>query len=968
MTNFSNLRSFVLFLSASLGLFVLSAGISEAYSPKTENNRKLCPGVLYSGPATDAHVPSGIGTLVLQSSSKAQIPDILIVGTFDGNVIRNAGMYQGNVLRYWGDMYYQIISKKMSVLLDKGNIYGEDGSVRFVLKEDNPITLGYGASSLGPADLQGQGKVVTYIDPVQASRYTILPGGGEPVPQTYSITIRNGEWKVDASDSRFSVGEDYSFDTKDYSAELGRTDFFPATVSDYEIDPKFDIFQRLTQTKPDTGIIDALNFMKESVPKTKAGFSYNYSAMNGMVSGTNQKDRLESSGGDLSFKCSGAVFSGSGLRSFFGTPNQDYSDPFVTCISSPEYVITFKISKNKLTIVSEGTIQLDCDFVQSTGAAKAPKVDPFSIEDLHLGDREGAPKGTLSEGTTHSVELPFLGTQTTWQVSSSTKLWATPRSTAGRTNSGRWSSGDRFPPYRAVRTVTQTVDFSELMNKTGRSLKTLMVELVATGCWGILPRWENQYEGRFTTTSSPTVNPGEWPMICLGAALYQLGGFGDPNKDFEEIFQKLVLPGTNQIAKDTWRAKYLGKEATMNYITGVIESASSLKELDSIMRVLYPNALPDDKEVFENYEKYFLSGLIFFPMRKVDPTDKTVQDYASRVQKKIVALLNNERLGEYMDKLLPAIESYPTISGRLSLIDHPSKMVGRIFSMASSSKAAKEYYSDPSLKKIKELSETYDSGSMVQLRESFSKGAKAAIDILKRDIERDFVCSDKQKAERDIYTLSRIFDALEAQGSQFKSLIDRSYVTEAQRNVQVLNATLAPAPNDTKEKEAIARFFGLEMQEMPSEGTAEPMNQSTPVPSDNVRPSSEPTSSTSTTSSNSLPRHELTSYDCSFMGNHVDINLYASSSYIKRGTGFGALLLRRSWKEARCTVGGEQIKIVPKDGLTEIKSYEGPQKHHWIFPIYDTKVCNALASASKQSPVIIELIDSNDNSYELKFQ
>ncbi|MBQ9173645.1 MAG: hypothetical protein IJ161_07960 [Bacteroidales bacterium] len=497
-------RSFFLTICLVLSAFMPTAvyAVTVPVNSEDEYDYELAEGIFYTGETAKRHVPGGYGTLTFRTSDPSGVPDIVIAGTFEGDRIRNAVLCQSEELLFWGEMRYSVNQKKGSyIVLVKGEIFDGEGNLTGEVTEDSPLTIN--CLTGNPAYLKGSGPIKRHVDPVSASRYVLLSGNGIESGSS-TLEVEGKSWKVSPEEFRFRWGE-YTFGVGDYSKGIGKEVSFGETAtSQYTISEELDAFAQIGKIEGND-LLSVLRYMSASVPMTGKGFKY-YTSDRGLTAHVHEKDYVYQENGGWCFETSlpvvgpmemvqnreyGIKSDQYGLYGFFGSKNQLYSMPFEVCISRPSYELTCKICRDKLTLISVGTIQMQGE-TDTYMNPVAPPVTPFSVKDLVFGNREGAAGGggTLSEGASHTVTLPFLGVETAWTVSATTKEWVTPISTAGTSiivNGRKYSeAGDAFPPFRAVRTVTQSVDLKDVAQKKGWTVQLLMEQLFETGLDGLI--------------------------------------------------------------------------------------------------------------------------------------------------------------------------------------------------------------------------------------------------------------------------------------------------------------------------------------------------------------------------------------------------------------------------------------------------------------------------------------------------
>ena len=239
--------------SAAFGVcFLLLSAALHAAVPNDEVNRKLCEGVYYTGTSAKRHVPDGFGTLTLQTTDPTAVPEVVIAGVFDGDRILIAVLCQDQTLLFHGNLRYAVHSRKgLTLQLENGDIFDEDGNLRYVIFEDEPVNL-TNAHPDNPALLLGQGSVLTYVSPLMTSAVTRI----------CTLDVDGRTWDV-------SPGKLYSA-----SFSEGPDGFSEVIPSPIELSPDYDAFGRIAGIEGGD-LLSTLAFMKESVPMTKKGFKYN---------------------------------------------------------------------------------------------------------------------------------------------------------------------------------------------------------------------------------------------------------------------------------------------------------------------------------------------------------------------------------------------------------------------------------------------------------------------------------------------------------------------------------------------------------------------------------------------------------------------------------------------------------------------------------------------------------------------
>ena len=784
-------------------LLISTPAFSQSSSKvKIEKNRKIANGVVYSGPSVKEHIPTGNGRLTFSGQKKENFPDIIIVGSFDGNQIFDAALYQGDTLRFWGDMTYKIqANKSVALTLKRGEVYDRDGNIRYWVDDKSPVVLNNSASEKTAADLRGNGSVITYIDPLMSARYNLMANNGVANSQSYKLIVKGNKWTISSSDARFTWDGQYDFDSKDYTTCLNQP-LHLIYGNDYDISPDEDAFNRLIDVEtPDTILYYTLLRMSQARPMVRKGFSHSYSQSEYPyyhIEEINNKDRIWLDNGAYTFYANNTTTKG--CANFFGTPRQDYAEPHVVCIRKPEHEQTIKISKNALTLVAKGTIQLDCDFNRSDGSPKTPAVNKFSTSDCFWGLSRINKHADLSEGIIHNVTIPFLGQEAAWKVSSSTKIWATPRSTnAGsyKDATGRVrSTGDPYPPHRAVRTVTQTLNLNTIAQKAGITIQELLIRLAATGIDGLI-----------NIKNGPLLVNGEsprWTEIGLYAATWMAGGFTDPDKDFNNIIKKSIPANSNKMAKEVWIAKHKGYSHVLDFCATQIESATSLASLYNVFIELYPNVLPNDTDI-SNPKQLFYSAVFFSSYSDGNETNPIVYNYRKRIQNKLVALLNKEN-SDTMEEFLLAVQSFGYTQGAFHYANHPVPSVRKALKAGLTQK---EYFDYPTLYNGILFTKTEDSIIREKFEGVLTQSCEIAISELKKFVDRDIVCNDNERLTEDLALLEQMIDYIHKSNYYYPN-IDPGYFSSVENARKgFADKNKLPAPKNSDAKTFIKQFFGI---------------------------------------------------------------------------------------------------------------------------------------------------------------
>ena len=801
--------------------------------PGDEENYKLGEGIYYTGESGKRHVPEGYGTLTFRSTDPGLIPDVVIAGTFDGDRILNAVLCQNDTLLFWGDMHYSVHPKKgTSLALDRGELYDGNGNVCFLVTEDAPVTIGTQPDN--PAYLRGNGRVWTEVNPVAASRYVLLSDEGIK-RESCTLQVDGTSWDVSPLELRFKVG-DYLFDVRDYTTGIGKeVSFGERVTSPYEISPVYDPFDRIGRIQGED-LLSTLRFMSSSVPTTKQEKEA-VSLENGAwcfrtglsVIGPVERIQMREYGMDSDY---------SGLFGFFSSDNQQYSIPYEVCITQPSYEFTCKISRDKLTFISAGTIQMVGE-TDTYFNPVAPPVTPFSIHDLIYGNRRGAKGGgsggTLSEGTTATVTLPFLGVETLWTVSASTKEWVTPITTAGTSTTiirGKkyTEAGDAFPPFRAVRTVTQSVDLNDVAKRTGMSIPGLLVKLFETGLDGIMPPVKDGRPG----AKRP------WTDYQLASALWQAGGFTTPEEAFDRIIPTMIPENASPVARELLKAQSQGREKALEYCTGQIEKASYLEELTDILGSIYPIVAPDFPRDMDTRTLLF-SGLFFSTTESGKTGDSAGKAYRQRVHDKLVSLLSKDN-GILKEEFLTAVEALGMQRSPRNAFTydasqiptHPVPEIRALLEKGNRRKALASFFLSPTLDRGIQRLPRLDGQSQSTIMRSLTQGVEASVASLRNDIRRDLACNDAEQALQDINMLVKVNRVLK-QSDAFSALADDAFATSAKEKAQrlassqekdrlaleqdqapkfmYLSQKYASAPKTPKNKEYIRRFLDLDQDQ-----------------------------------------------------------------------------------------------------------------------------------------------------------
>ncbi|MCR5037327.1 MAG: hypothetical protein K6A73_08415 [Bacteroidales bacterium] len=803
--------------SALLVIATCTLASQSLQNAKTEKSKKIAKGVFYTGPSADKHVPDGYGKMTLHGRNYKGISDIIIAGFFEGNQIKNASLYKGDTLCFWGDMQYHSDKKTITLILEKGEIYDDNGNIRYLISSD-PIVLSNSDSKI-PSYLHGTGDVTTYVDPMGAARYELLTNDGTAIGQTYQFVVKDHDWNVTTADNRFYWNQEYTFDTDDYSTSLNN-DVYLGQDNPYRLSSEKNIFERLTHVTGDTTSYYTLIRMSEAYKYTRknAWCSYRQDWM-GDHAMIQNVDRVYYEDGAYTFTIEsegwGSHLGGTNLSG----PNEIYSLPFDVCISKPQYKFIVKISQNTLTIICEDQIQQEAGVIahqtQQPSESSwdgvwheitAPEVTKFSTSDLVFSNRIEK-RNNLTEGQTHNVTIDFLGYKATWSVSGTTEQWPTPIIGGGwqYTSTGKeWKAGSMGnPPYRSKRTVIHTLDLNALAQKAGITTQELLFKIAKTGIDGIL--------GYKNITECLCQGNTSGVKLYMFAATWLAGGFTTPDNEFDKIIKKSIPAGLNKIERGAWVAKQKGRDKTLEYCATQIESATTLSQLYKIFTSMYPILLPEDEIIENNPKELFYSSMLFasYSNSKGDDTDPQIAKYKQRIQAKIQKLLLKEK-GRDKEQFLAAVQVYGHTHQAVSIIDHPVKSVHDELNKGIELRA---FFDNPTFNDGIRLISKQDPAIQEKIKDVLTNGCYIAVAELQKSLDRDIICNDAERLEEDMILLNDIIAVMNESGFQNIPQINISYLSEKEKDMDNVNNNFVNAPINLAGKNLIRQFFGMQVKE-----------------------------------------------------------------------------------------------------------------------------------------------------------
>lgn len=811
---FSN---FVRIVLTSTLLFVVTCTLASQplQNAKTEKSRKIAKGVFYTGPSANKHVPDGYGKMTLHGRNYKGISDIIIAGFFEGNQIKNAALYKGDTLCFWGDIQYHAYKKTVTLTLERGEIYDDNGDIRYLVSLD-PIVLSNSGSKI-PSYLHGIGDVTTYVDSMGAVRYKLLTNDGTAIGQTHQLAVKDHDWSVTPANNRFDWNMEYTFDTDDYSTSLNK-DVDLGQDNPYRLSSDKNIFERITHVIGDTASYYTLLRMSEAYKYTrKDAWCATRESRMGTLSIIQNVDRVYYENGAYTFTIESEGWGSNLGATNLSGPKEIYSLPFDVCISKPQYKFIVKISQNTLTIICEDQIQQEAGVIehktqQPSGSGwdgvwheiTNPEVTKFSTKDLIFSNRFAKHKN-LTEGTTHNVTIDFLGYKATWSVSGTTKQWPTPIIGGGweYTSTGKqWKAGSMGnPPYRSQRTVIHTLDLNALAQKAGITKQELLYNIAQTGIDGIL--------GYKNPTECLCKGNTQEVKLYMFAATWLAGGFTNPDNEFDKIIKKSIPAGLNKVARGAWVTKQKGRDKTLEYCATQIESATTLSQLYNIFTSLYPILLPDDTIIKNDPKELFYSSLLFASYSKGDEADPKVANYKKRIQTKLQKLLSKAN-GSDMKNFLAAVQVYGHTHQAVSIANHPVKFVHDELNKGIELRA---FFDNPTFNDGIKLISKQDPVTQEKIKDVLTNGCNIAVAELQKSLDRDIICNDAKRFEEDMVLLNDIIAVMNESGYHNIPQIDISYLSEKEKDMDNANNNFVDASINLAGKNLIRQFFGMQVKE-----------------------------------------------------------------------------------------------------------------------------------------------------------
>ncbi len=170
-----------------------------------------------------------------------------------------------------------------------------------------------------------------------------------------------------------------------------------------------------------------------------------------------------------------------GWQRFYGA-NEDYSDPYTSCIPLPYSKLTFTVNANTLTLTFDDAIQTACGF----GGPNNDPVRPADFMKLSLGCKGGSASylGEFGhEGMALKVKIHNTCTH---------RIYQTPRSTARNMRNaygatvrvGTFGSvADPYAPWRSVHRQTTTLNFAECAKLNHMTKQEFVARLMLCDQW-----------------------------------------------------------------------------------------------------------------------------------------------------------------------------------------------------------------------------------------------------------------------------------------------------------------------------------------------------------------------------------------------------------------------------------------------------------------------------------------------------